>query len=216
MTDELKNRIAEHEPGILGRENLIETSVMIPLFKSENGKVLSDRRLLLQKRAEHLEHQPGEICFPGGLIEHGDDSPAETAVRETSEELGVETDTITLWGELDYMLMPWALKIHCFVGTIPDPEDLEPDPAEVDEFFTVQLETALETEPERYDVPLKPEPQDDFPFEKIPKGRDYPWMTRTLPELFFEFEDRVVWGITARFLNRFLTMVKASVRDGTS
>lgn len=213
MTDDFKKRIEKHNPEALGHEDCIETSVLIPLIESEASRPLRDRRVLLQKRAEHLEHQPGEICFPGGLIDYGDNSPAETAVRETVEELGIRQDAVSLWGELDYMLMPWALRIHCFVGTIPEPEQLEPDPSEVAETFTVTIGRALDQDPERYDVPLQPQPGEDFPYKKIPRGKDYPWLTRNLPELFYEFDDRVVWGITARFLNRFLTLVKQNLSD---
>ncbi|MFB6347039.1 MAG: CoA pyrophosphatase [bacterium] len=214
MTDLLKNRIRDYDPTVIGREDTIVTSVLIPLLRpASNQDRIEDWSLLLQKRAEHLENQPGEICFPGGVVEHGDDSPEETACRETAEELGIDRPAVDIWGELDSMIMPWALRIHSFAGTIPPVDQLSPDPSEVDEVFTVPLGKALETDPERYDVPMTPDPGEDFPYEKIPQGKDYPWMTSYLPELFYKFNDRVVWGITARFLNRFLTIVESLRRD---
>lgn len=56
-------------------------SVLMPFVTTENGDAL-----LLEIRSDNVK-QPGEICFPGGRIESGE-TPAETAVRETCEELG--------------------------------------------------------------------------------------------------------------------------------
>lgn len=60
----------------------IPSSVMLLLFSIEN-----ELHLLFTKRAEHLAHQPGDISFPGGRKEKNE-TPLETALRETQEELG--------------------------------------------------------------------------------------------------------------------------------
>jgi ADP-ribose pyrophosphatase YjhB (NUDIX family) len=56
--------------------------------------------LILTKRASTLRHHAGQISFPGGGREPGDDSPAATALRETTEEIGIPADAIYLLGQL--------------------------------------------------------------------------------------------------------------------
>ena len=66
-------------------------SVLMPFVTTENGDTL-----LLEVRSDSVK-QPGEICFPGGRIETGE-TPAETAVRETCEELGLKAGDISIEG----------------------------------------------------------------------------------------------------------------------
>jgi len=77
----LKEQFKDYVPKIIGAEKG-EYAVLIPLMEKEDG-------FLLEKRGA-LVPQPGEISFPGGRMEEFDQGAAETAVRETCEELGVE------------------------------------------------------------------------------------------------------------------------------
>src|SRR5260221_5705885 len=56
-------------------------------------------RLPLIVRPEHLEHHAGQIGLPGGMIE-SNESPAEAALRELHEELGVPSHEVELLGPL--------------------------------------------------------------------------------------------------------------------
>lgn len=46
--------------------------------------------VLLQRRADTLDSHAGQVAFPGGGAEPGDDGPVGTALREAAEETGVE------------------------------------------------------------------------------------------------------------------------------
>jgi len=54
----------------------------------------------LIKRSRSLKHHPGEIAFPGGIIEDNE-SPIDTAIRETYEELSIEKEFIEIIGILE-------------------------------------------------------------------------------------------------------------------
>lgn len=71
---------------------MADYAVLIPFVTTEEGKAL-----LLEVRSQ-LVKQPGEICFPGGRVEAGE-TPVETAVRETCEELGLKPEDIEVISE---------------------------------------------------------------------------------------------------------------------
>lgn len=66
--------------------------MLIPLVEKDG-----ELHLLFEVRAKHMESQPGEICFPGGHVEQGE-NPKDAALRETFEELGIPTEKIELIG----------------------------------------------------------------------------------------------------------------------
>lgn len=200
----LEERLERRSPRLMNHHRYLKTAVLIPLLRGPGGTW----RLLFERRADHLDHQPGDVCFPGGRVENEDDSLRETAVRETSEEFGIDPGDVNVLGSLDYLATPWRMMIFPFVGTVRSTVDVQPDPSEVDSVFEVPLEVAREVEPTTHHVELEPRPPDDFPYEKIPGGRDYGWQPGILPELFYEFDGRVVWGLTGRILNHFLRLLE--------
>jgi 8-oxo-dGTP pyrophosphatase MutT (NUDIX family) len=56
--------------------------------------------LLLTERSNQLRNHAGQISFPGGASEPGDDGPAGTAVREAREEVGLDPESIAVLGTL--------------------------------------------------------------------------------------------------------------------
>jgi 8-oxo-dGTP pyrophosphatase MutT (NUDIX family) len=202
--DCIEKIIKSHEPSIIGSDDTINTAVLIPL--TDHGQ--SGTEIIFQKRADHLDIQPGDVCFPGGFKDSNDESFRETALRETSEELGLSVESITMIDQYDSMIIPWSITIQSFVGWVETPELIEPDRSEVAEVFRVPIEVAIDQEPDVHEVDLVPKPGEDFPYERIPGGEDYDWRPRQLPELFYEFNGRHVWGITARILNRFLESLR--------
>lgn len=111
---------------------------------------------------------------------------------------------------MDSMIMPWQLVLYPFVAVLDVDLPLKPDSREVGSVFTVPLRNVFGSKPEEYHLKLKPEPCEDFPFERIPGGRDYNWIEGRLPELFYEFQDQTVWGITARVTSHFADVVTGS------
>jgi 8-oxo-dGTP pyrophosphatase MutT (NUDIX family) len=59
--------------------------------------------LLLQRRADDLRDHAGQVSFPGGAVDRGDDGPVSTALREAAEETGLRpsgVDPVALLPEL--------------------------------------------------------------------------------------------------------------------
>ncbi len=187
-------------PEAIGRRS----SVLIPIFETDR-----DLELLFCKRAMTLKRQPGDICFPGGGME-GNETPLETALREVNEEIGVPAENIEILGSADYIVAAYGAVISSFVGLIKNMTiaDLKLSSDEVDEVFTVPLEFFMNTEPEAHYVEVKHEIPDDFPFEYIVGGRNYGWGHGKVPEYFYFYENRIIWGFTARLVRSLCYIIR--------
>jgi len=102
--------------------------------------------VLLTRRAEHLEHHPGQISFPGGHIEPGDADPEAAALREAHEEIGLPAQCVEVLGRLDDYVTRTGFHITPIVGVVQPlaAAKLVPDPEEVDEVFEVPLSFLLD------------------------------------------------------------------------
>ncbi len=193
--------LGSRTPGIAGFAGGRPAAVMIPLIESGDGL-----QILFEQRATGLKRQPGEICFPGGGIEPGE-NPAAAAVRETAEELCTGADQIQILAELDGVIGPTGAPVWSFAGLLKGYKGTW-SANEVAETFTVPVKWLLEHEPEVYMTQLITVPGDDFPHELVPGGRDYPWARKKNPIWFYRYGDRVIWGLTANILTRFLMLIK--------
>lgn len=197
------NTLRNRTPKILGQELAFESAVILPLV------YIDDRiHVLFEKRSSDLMHQPGEISFPGGKIEPFDSSPMEGAIRETCEELGLKPGNIEVVAPLDIVVSPFNVIVYPYVAFIDDVNNVTPNKDEVEEVFYVPLDYLLDNPAMKHKMWLNVDAEQDFPFELIPKGKDYPFRKAFIPQLFWIWHEHVIWGLTARILNHFLTLLR--------
>jgi 8-oxo-dGTP pyrophosphatase MutT (NUDIX family) len=206
----------------LGRKGLGEeeqyppgsSAVLIPIL--EEADTL---QILLEVRSFRLRSQPGEICFPGGRIERGE-TPLEAALRETREELLVGEDQIRILGQLPRTTGPSLAPLYVFAGLLTNYRESFSE-EEVAYIMKVPLRYFLEHEPEHHTVRLKSLPEEDFPYDLIPGGRDYIWREKSYDIPFYRgiragqensSEGPVLWGMTARVLDQFAKLLKSTER----
>ncbi len=194
--------LANRCTSILDKEDYYISAVLLPLIEIKN-----EIHILFEIRAQDLDVQPGEVCFPGGGVEFNElDRPHEAAVRETSEELGINQEDVKLLGALDILPTPMGKLIYPFVGKMLTTE-IAPNKEEVDEIFTVPLSFLLSNPPVRSYTDVATQHCSDFPFIKIPPTYKRTWQKRwSLPIYYLEYDRFFIWGITAKILNNFLKL----------
>lgn len=188
------------KPGIIGEEKFRQYAVLAPLIETDKG--LS---FLFEKRSQKLNRQPGEICFPGGKLEKGE-SLEECAIRETTEEILVESHQIEITGPGDIFVSPFNIMIQPFLGRIQDYKDSY-SLDEVERVIKVPLEFFRNNKPEGYKNKIINQPPEDFPYEWIPGGENYPWVNGTYDILFYKYEDEIIWGLTARIVQSIVELI---------
>ncbi|MBB6214091.1 8-oxo-dGTP pyrophosphatase MutT (NUDIX family) [Anaerosolibacter carboniphilus] len=198
MKDTIHHRISKPE-GTFQR-----FSILVPIVK-----VQGELHLLFEVRAAHLRNQPGEICFPGGKIEKNE-TPEEAALRETSEELNLGIEDLEMIGPLDYVVTPFNTILYPFLGTLlqTNVEEIHFNPSEVGSIFTVPLDFFFNTEPENHFIYINASVHDNFPFHMIQNGKNYKWKVGKYPELFYEYNGHIIWGMTARIVKNLVNILK--------
>ena len=89
---------------------------------SPNGGLPDDADLLVTVRASTLRHHAGQAAFPGGAADPGDDGPIFTAMREATEETGIDTSRLTPLATLEKMFIPPSgFHVVPVVAYSPDP-----------------------------------------------------------------------------------------------
>ena len=148
-------------------------AVLVPILVLDE-----DARVVYTVRKDDLADHAGQISFPGGSIESGDDSLMETALREAEEEIDLSPELVEVVGELEEMyILPSNFRVSPFVGLLPPEAEMVLAPDEVEEIFTVSLATLAANET----------------FQKVlwrRDGRDY-----EVPV--FAIGGRNIWGATA-------------------
>lgn len=120
-------------------EPLMPAAVLIPL--TARGNVAE---VVLTVRNRQLKSHPGQISFPGGRVEAQDRDVAQTAVRETHEEVGIEPHDVRIIGSLGAYVTGTGFSVVPVLGLIPPNYPYRPDPGEVEEVFHVPLQHLLD------------------------------------------------------------------------
>ena len=150
-----------------------EAAVLVPMhgWPDNPGLVFTERRSDLKRHA-------GEISFPGGRRDEGEEL-IETALREAEEEIGLHRDNVDVAGALPPIgTFVTNYKITPFVGLIGEGMRFEPNPAEVESVLVASLDDLTAAYERRRLV-----------------RRGVPIKTDT-----YLIEDKLIWGATARIL----------------
>ncbi len=198
----IKNIFQHYTPKPYGTKP--PSAVLVPLMEID-GKI----NVLFTQRALHMVYQPGDFCFPGGHHEN-DESPEETAIRETYEELGIKRENIEIIGRPDYMLTKYDAYVIPFIGFVKNTSlsDLVLNKDEVEKVLSVPLEYFLETTPKTSSMKFNREFASDFPFEMLYGGKNYKFPQMKEEHFFYDYKGNYIWGLTAKIIKNVSDILK--------
>jgi 8-oxo-dGTP pyrophosphatase MutT (NUDIX family) len=156
-------------------------AVLVPLFEREE-----QLHVLYTRRSDRLLSHQGQVAFPGGKVDRTDVDLVATALREAHEEIGLHPHTVEIIGSLTTMdTMASGYSVAPFVGVIPEPITLRPNPREVAEIFSVPLNVLSD---QRF------------------RG-NYKWRSGgTYPAILYA--DQTIWGLTLRITLSLLELLE--------
>jgi 8-oxo-dGTP pyrophosphatase MutT (NUDIX family) len=144
--------------------------------------------LIFTVRSDALSRHPGEVSFPGGLVDEGE-SPADAARREAFEEIGLDPTLPRLVGALPAVhTYVSAILVVPFVGLLGSAPDLFAAEAEIKEIIRVDLARLAALE----------EPME------LPRADGTRWKGWAYP-----VEDHQIWGATGLMVHSFLEVLRA-------
>ena len=109
-------------------------AVLIPLIHFGD-----EWHLLYTRRGDKVETHKGQVSFPGGACNPGEETPEQTALRETEEEIGINPQDVHILGRLAAMITITSFRVTPVVGLVPWPYAFRVENAEVARVFTMPL-----------------------------------------------------------------------------
>lgn len=137
-------------------------------------------QVILTLRQAGLKDHAAQISLPGGRVEPTDAGPADAALREAFEEIGIAREQVELLGCLPPHVTVSDFRVYPFVGWIEPRVELVIDPSEVAEVFTVPLSFVLDPANHHYERAVIDGRQREF------------WV--------IPYPGRRIWGATAGIL----------------
>jgi 8-oxo-dGTP pyrophosphatase MutT (NUDIX family) len=169
-------------PG-LDRPGSLPAAVLCAVFEDSG-----EAHVILTRRSSQMRSHTGEVSFPGGRLDAGE-VPVAAALREASEEIGLEPADVEILGQLSPLsTFSSRATITPFVGVLAGRPMLNPNPAEVERAFDVSLAELVSDgvyHTELWELPV------------------IGWREMS----FFELIGDTVWGATARMLREFLELI---------
>ena len=135
--------------------------------------------LILTQRPQGMRDHPGQVAFPGGKLNPGEDA-VTAALREAHEELSLDPQNVRVIGATDRYHTGTGFDITPIVAVVPPDLDLTPDPREVEAWFEAPLSLLLRSE--------NWQEQEVF------------WRGNTRKYLELHYKGFRIWGVTAAII----------------
>ena len=156
-------------------------AVLIPLLWFEN-----EWHLLYTRRTDKVETHKGQVSFPGGACNPGEETPEQTALRETEEEIGIHPQDVRVLGRLAPMVTITSFRVTPVVGVVSWPYAFRVENAEVARVFTMPL-AYLADKGNRWEFSMP--------------GRKYGLI------VYHPYDGELLWGATAIMTDTFMKVL---------
>ncbi len=189
MIHRLKELLSRRQKQHIDNASLVPAAVLVPIY-CKRGQY----HILLTKRTETVKTHKGQISFPGGVYEEQDRTLVNTALRESTEEIGLMAEDAEILGELDDGIsIESNYSISPFVGLIPWPYQFKLNEEETEEIIEVPISILLDKNYSRQKI-------------KTLDGKE-------VTSYSYNYQGKIIWGATARILNQFLDIFAQATQD---
>ena len=118
---------------------MIDAAIVIPVYRAKNGEL----RIVMILRNPGGVHG-GQVAFPGGKHDPGDETMLDTALREAREELGLMLDAENILAELPMIqTKTTGYRVFPYLARITLPERWQMAEREIAEILDVRLNDLL-------------------------------------------------------------------------
>jgi len=180
LRERIRKVLSDRRRRAISTKRRTRAAVLVPLFE-KGGRYY----VLFTKRTDRVKHHKGDISFPGGVVDEGDEDMEATALRETFEEIGLHRENVEILGKLDdAFTVSSGYLITPIVAEIAHPYPFSINEEEIEELIEIPLKAFLD--------------QDRWIEEIYPDGN------KKVSGYRFEYEGRIIWGATARIMRQFL------------
>ncbi len=181
LLDELKSKLSTSINPVINSDGKYRLASILAVMYGKDPVVL------MTEKPKSMRFHAGEISFPGGKFDSDDADLLETALRETSEEIGLNISREQVIGQLDPVVtLNSGFLILPFVSIVNYISELSAN-SEVKKIFHIPLESFLKTE-----------------------ARDPDPSHNLIQEMYtFEYQDQIVWGASARILKQIQDCLKS-------
>jgi 8-oxo-dGTP pyrophosphatase MutT (NUDIX family) len=135
--------------------------------------------VILTHRPEDMRAHPGQVAFPGGKLDPGEDAVA-AALREAHEELAIDPADVRIVGASDRFVTGTGYDVTPVLGLVPPDLAITPNPVEVASWFEAPLDFLLDPANHQH--------------------KEKEWFGRMRPYIEIDWEGHLIWGITAAIL----------------
>jgi 8-oxo-dGTP pyrophosphatase MutT (NUDIX family) len=189
----IRDILSQRQKGRLEAPWRHPSGVLIPIYVRE-GRY----SLVLTRRSQLVHYHKGEISFPGGGYHSLDGNLRQTALRESFEEVGLDSRQVEILGELDDTpTLASGFIITPFVGLIPAGYPFKVSDFEIGELINIPVDALLSKDCCQTDPPV------------LLDGC-------LVKQYVFTYQDKQVIGATARILKQFLEIYcQAAAWDGS-
>jgi 8-oxo-dGTP pyrophosphatase MutT (NUDIX family) len=185
VLDRVRQALADYTPKRLDHPAAAAAAVLIIVY--DRG---DEPHVVFTERTNHVEHHKGQISFPGGGCDEGDDCLETTALRETHEEIGVKPEDVTLLGQLDDMVTISNFRVTPYVGTLNCNFDYPFILSDHEVARVIQVPLTFLMDERNMELEVRQH-----------QGRDV-----LVPA--FAYNGHRIWGATARMLHQFIELLR--------
>ena len=189
MLDSIKQKLEKLNP--IESTSLKKAGVLIGILYHD--EYINNPEIIFTQRSTKLSTHSGEVSFPGGKWDEQDKNLYETALRESNEEINLNTEDVVLAGSLNYLVSKHKIEVNPYVGLITKKQNLV-DNDEIEKIFTVPLEFLTD--------------------KKNAKLHKIERKNRNVIVPSWVYNDQIIWGLTAMITADFVnTCFDAGVQE---